>query len=247
MNDTIGWLAADWPAPAHIQAGITLRSGGVSDAPFDSFNLGDHVGDDSAAVAENRRRLVDGLSLPAEPAWLHQVHGSAVASADGAVSGDADASVGTTQEAVCAVLTADCLPVLLCDLEGTCWAAAHAGWRSLAAGVLEATVEAMPARPADIMAWLGPAIGPCHFEVGAEVRAAFVDANADDFSSFTEGARPGKFMVDLHALARARLSRSGVKNVHGAGLCTVDDKARLYSYRRDSRTGRMAALVWSTR
>lgn len=246
MNHQADFLGVDWPAPAHIRAGTTLRSGGVSAAPYASLNLGAHTEDDAVAVAENRRRLRAGLELPAEPAWLDQVHGTAVADADRAVTVAADASVGTQSGAVCAVLTADCLPVLFCDRAGRCWGAAHAGWRGLAAGVLEATIAALPARPVELMAWLGPAIGPRRFEVGAEVRAAFVDACADDFSAFVEGRRAGKFVADIYALARQRLARAGLVDVYGGGLCTMEDTSRFFSYRHGASTGRMATLIWST-
>lgn len=243
---SIGFLAADWPAPIHIRAGTTLRTGGVSAAPFDSFNHGDHTGDAPAAVAANRRRLREQLALPNEPAWLYQVHGAGVVDAEHPVTGEADASVASDAGAVCAVLTADCLPVVFCDRAGSCWGAAHAGWRGLAAGVLEATVAALPARPANLMAWLGPSIGPQRFEVGAEVRAAFVDDCVDDFVGFVEGGRRGHFMADLYALARRRLARAGLTDVYGGGLCTVDDSNRFFSYRRNPSTGRMATLIWST-
>jgi len=239
------FLAADWPAPAHIKAGTTLRSGGKSAAPYDSLNLGAHTEDDADAVAHNRAQLRDVLSLPAEPAWLDQVHGIEVANADQPIKGSADAAIGSAADAVCAVLTADCLPVVFCDKKGTRWAVAHAGWRGLAAGVLEATVDALEIKPADLMAWMGPAIGQSHFEVGAEVRAAFVDACSDDFSAFKEGAKPGKFRADIYALARSRLSRHAVKAVYGGGWCTADDD-RFYSYRQARETGRMATLIWST-
>ncbi|MDA3919271.1 MAG: peptidoglycan editing factor PgeF [Salinisphaera sp.] len=247
MNPQTDFLAADWPAPAHIRAGTTLRSGGVSVVPYDCLNLGAHTDDDRSSVAENRRRLRAGLGLSSEPAWLEQIHATNVADADQAIAAPADASVGTHVDAICTVLTADCLPVVFCDRAGRCWGAAHAGWRGLAAGVLEATIATLPARPADLMAWLGPAIGPKRFEVGAEVRATFVDGHADDFSAFVEGARPGKFMADIYALARARLRRVGVDKVYGGGLCTVEDGTRFYSYRRESSTGRMATLIWSAR
>lgn len=245
MPDEIGFLAADWSAPAHIRAGTTLRSGGVSAAPFDSFNLGDRAGDDPAVVVENRRRLRAHLALPSDPAWLYQVHGAGVADADRAINSAADASVATRGDAVCAVLTADCLPVLFCDQDGTCWGAAHAGWRGLAGGVLEATIAALPAAPNRLMAWFGPSIGAHNFEVGEDVRAAFCDAAPDDASAFTTGATPGKYLADIYALARARLARAGVDAVYGGGLCTIDDPARFYSYRRAPETGRMASLVWS--
>ncbi len=225
------FIKPDWPAPAGVHALVTTRAGGVSLPPFDSLNLGDHVGDDPAAVALNRQRLR--AFLPAEPCWLKQVHGTTVAQADGLRDAvEADASVAFLPGSVCAVLTADCLPVLFCDRKGSRVAAAHAGWRGLAAGVLESSVAAMRCDPADILAWLGPAIGPQAFEVGDEVREAFVPG------------RPGKWFADIYELARLRLMQAGVGSVHGGGFCTHADAGRFYSYRRDGTTGRMAALVW---
>lgn len=247
MNPEHDWLAADWPAPTHIRAGCTRRSGGTSQDGYAALNLGAHVGDDPARVAANRQRLVAGLDLPSEPVWLSQVHGIAVADLDDNPSRaePADAAVATRPERVVGILTADCLPVLLCDRHGRCWAGAHAGWRGLAAGVLEATVARMPARPADLLAWFGPAIGADRFEVGAEVRAAFVDHHSDDHVAFREARRPGKFRADIVALATARLRRVGVTAVYGGGPCTIADTA-YYSYRRDGeQTGRMASLIWS--
>jgi YfiH family protein len=240
------FIKPDWPAPAAVQARVTTRAGGVSLPPFDSLNLGDHVGDDPAAVAENRSRLRG--FLPAEPKWLRQVHGTAVALADSlAESAEADAAVAFHPGTVCAVLTADCLPVLFCDRRGTRVAAAHAGWRGLAAGVLEASVAAMQCPPSEILAWLGPAIGPGAFEVGPEVRKIFVDQNSEDAAAFTphpSRLTPHHFMADIYQLARLRLARAGVHAVHGGGLCTYTDAGRFYSYRRDKATGRMASLIW---
>lgn len=236
------FIKPDWPAPAGVHALVTTRTGGASLPPFDSLNLGDHVGDDPAAVALNRQRLR--AFLPAEPCWLKQVHGTAVAQADGLRDAiEADASVAFAPGTVCAVLTADCLPVLFCDRQGSRVAAAHAGWRGLAAGVLEASVAALQCESADIMAWLGPAIGPQAFEVGEEVREAFVHDLPATASAFVPGP-PGKWFADIYELARLRLARAGVGSVHGGGLCTYADAARFYSYRRDRTTGRMAALVW---
>jgi len=247
VNREIDFLEADWPAPAGIRAGTTLRTGGVSSAPFDSLNLGDRAGDSPAAVIDNRARLGSALSLPGEPAWLQQVHGTRVAHADRPIDGDADASVACAADTVCVVLTADCLPVLFCDIAGDCWGAAHAGWRGLAAGVLEATIAALPAAPDRLMAWLGPSIGAHNFEVGEDVRAAFCDRNADDAGAFSARSAPGKYLADIYALARARLARAGVQAVYGGGLCTIDDAERFYSYRRAPKTGRMASLVWRAR
>ena len=245
-TESPNFLPADWPAPAHIRAGTTLRTGGASDPPFDSFNLGDRAGDDAEAVDSNRQQLREQLALPSEPAWLYQVHGNRVVDAGAPVEGEADASVATAENAVCVVLTADCLPVLFCDRAGACWGAAHAGWRGLAGGVLETTVGALAAPADELMAWLGPSIGAHNFEVGEDVRAAFCDHAPADAHAFVPGAAPGKYFADIYALARARLERAGVTAIYGGGLCTIDDAARFYSYRRDPRTGRMASLIWST-
>lgn len=243
-------LIPDWAAPANIGALTTLRAGGYSPAPYDDgqggggLNLGTHVEDDPALVARNRallRRL-----LPAEPAWLTQVHGVNVLDA-AALPDDAcaDACISSTPGAVCVMMTADCLPVLFCDPAGTVVGAAHAGWRGLAAGVLEQTVAAMRARGADqIMAWLGPAIGPDNFEVGAEVRETFLAQQAQADVAFRPyPGRPGKYLADIYQLARQRLAMVEVRDVSGGGLCTVAD-TRFYSYRRDRTTGRMGSLIW---
>lgn len=235
-------LSPDWPAPANVRAVQTLRGGGCSPAPWDSLNLGDHVGDAPANVAANRAALR--ALLPAEPCWLTQVHGRVVVDAAAAAAGaEADAAFSRQPGKVCVVMTADCLPVLLCDRAGTVVAAAHAGWRGLADGVLEATIAAMGAAPGELMAWLGPAIGPDNFEVGDEVRAAFVAQDPAAAAAFAPG-RPGKWLADLYRLARRRLQAAGVAAVHGGGHCTVAERERFFSYRRDGATGRMATLIW---
>jgi len=243
------WLLPDWPAPAHVRAFTTTRAGGVSKSPYDSMNLAMHVGDDPSAVAENRRILR--LDLPAEPIWLNQVHGCGVAErADEAEPPCADASVAREPGTVCAVMTADCLPVLLSDRAGSVVAAAHAGWRGLAAGVLEQTVSAMSVAPGDILAWLGPAIGPEAFEVGEEVREAFVSQHRLAAIAFrpalpgTLDEAPRKWLADIYALARIRLAAIGVEAVYGGGWCTYKDAGRFFSYRRDGATGRMASLIY---
>lgn len=236
----------DWPAPPTVGACVSTRVGGVSLPPYDSLNLGSHVGDDEAAVAENRARLR--VVLPAEPVWLNQVHGVAVADADMATGvPTADAAVARQPGRVCAVLTADCLPVLFCDEGGTVVGAAHAGWRGLVEGVLEATVQRMAVPTATVLAWLGPAIGPQAFEVGEEVRAAFIAIDPAAATAFVPGVRAGKWMADLFELARQRLRRMGVVRIHGGGTCTHADGARFYSYRRDGVTGRFASLIWLAR
>lgn len=234
-------ITPDWPAPAHVKSLMTTRVGGVSVGPFTSLNLGAHVHDDPLAVIENRRRLRE--ALPAEPVWLNQIHGTQVIPADGA-SGvpDADASYTRTPHTVCAVLTADCLPVLFCARDGSVVAAAHAGWRGLAAGVLESTLDAMQVPPDEVIAWLGAAIGPDAFEVGAEVRDTFITSHPQSVAAFTP--RQHKWLADIYTLARIRLNVCGVTAVYGGGLCTYTDAARFYSYRRDGVTGRMATLIW---
>jgi YfiH family protein len=239
MND---WIVPDWPAPAGVRALVTTRSGGVSTGPYASMNLAEHVGDDPGFVAENRRRLR--THLPAEPLWLSQVHGHAVVCAEDAVEGvAADAAFTRRAGRVCAVLTADCLPVLLCNDAGTVVAAAHAGWRGLAGGVIEATLRAMNEPPAHLLAWLGPAIGPQAFEVGAEVRAAFLAHSPDAAAAFA-AQENGKWLADLYRLAGLRLHGLGVERVFGGGFCTCRDPQRFYSFRREKTTGRMATLIW---
>ncbi|HKJ07561.1 MAG TPA: peptidoglycan editing factor PgeF [Gammaproteobacteria bacterium] len=238
------WILPDWPARPAVRALSTTRRGGVSASPYASWNLAEHVGDDPRAVQTNRQRLRERLALPDEPCWLRQVHGVRVmAAAAGKPSTEADGAWTGTPGRVCAVLTADCLPVLFCDRRGTRVAAAHAGWRGLAAGVLEATLRAMGVAPQELLAWLGPAIGPAAFEVGAEVRDAFVGADAGAGEAFQAGP-DGRWYADLYALARRRLAAAGVVEVYGGGLCTYSDPERFYSYRRDGATGRMASLIW---
>ncbi|MEG2793510.1 MAG: peptidoglycan editing factor PgeF [Pseudomonas sp.] len=240
----MNWLTPDWPAPASVRACVTTREGGVSEAPFDSLNLGDHVDDRPEAVAENRRRLTDHFSI--KPAWLQQVHGIAVVHADPGIVATADASWTATPGIACAAMTADCLPALFCNRAGTRVAAAHAGWRGLAAGVLEATLDTLDVPAEDVLVWLGPAIGPKAFEVGPEVREVFINQLPEAAEAFVPSDNAGKFMADIYLLARLRLAERGVTAVYGGGFCTVTDP-RFFSYRRASRTGRFASLVWLTR
>ena len=239
-------IQPDWPAPPGVRSLMTTRRGGVSRPPWDSFNLGDHVGDDPAHVAANRALLR--AHLPAEPNWLKQVHSARVADLDRGDALEADAACSRRRGTVCAVLTADCLPVLLCDRAGSVVAAAHAGWRGLAGGVLEASVAAMDVDPGEILAWLGPAIGPQAFEIGDEVREAFVGRHAEAAAAFSPRecapGTPPKWLADIYELARVRLNRAGVTAIHGGGRCTFGEADRFFSYRRDGVTGRMAALVW---
>ncbi|MBW3165208.1 peptidoglycan editing factor PgeF [Ferrimonas balearica] len=240
------WFAVDWPAPANVRAISTDRLGGESVAPYESLNLGDHVGDEPAVVLANRAALSRDAGLPNEPAWLNQVHGTDVVCLPLTLAApDADASYSAQAEQVCTVMTADCLPVLFCNADGTEVAAAHAGWRGLLDGVLEATLSRFQASPDAIMAWMGPAIGPKAFEVGPEVRAQFIARDASAAEAFV--ARPnGKYLADLYALARQRLLQAGVTRVYGGEACTFSDPERFFSYRRDGQTGRQASLIWFT-
>ncbi|KPK08296.1 MAG: laccase [Betaproteobacteria bacterium SG8_39] len=235
----------EWNVAARVRALVTTRSGGVSSGAYAGLNLGLRCGDEVDAVLENRRRLA--ALLPASPVWLRQVHGRGVLFATPAHAGqaeqEADASVTTLPGTVCAVLVADCLPVLLADARGEAVGLAHAGWRGLSAGVIEATVAAFPCEPARLVAWLGPAIGPRVYEVGEEVRTAFVTQDPTTSVAFTP-TRPGHWFADLYALARRRLSLCGVGRVSGGAFCTYSEPERFYSFRRDRVTGRMAALAW---
>ena len=241
------WFQADWPAPRGVRALSTLRGderSGVSQAPYRCFNLGDHVGDDPIAVAVNRRRLKLGARLPSEPAWLSQVHGIGVADLDSpAAPGPADAAIARGFAKVCAILTADCLPIVFATGSGDTVAAAHAGWRGLAAGVIEATVRAMGVPPGSLVAWVGPVIGPKHFEVGTEVRDAFLAGDPRAGEAFEPNPH-GRFMADLGMLARRRLHGLGVSRIYGGGECTFTQPDRYYSHRRDGITGRQATLIW---
>ncbi|MCE1172065.1 MAG: peptidoglycan editing factor PgeF [Azovibrio sp.] len=237
------FIIPDWPAPARVRSLQTTRLGGISLPPYESLNLGLHVGDAPEAVAGNRARVA--ASLPAQPCWLEQVHGTRVLDLDeeGTRERRADAAFSRQPGRVCAVMTADCLPVLFCDREARVVAAAHAGWRGLLEGVLENTVAAMGLPPAVLMAWLGPAIGPRAFEVGEEVRQAFTARDPAAAACFVPGV-PGRHLADLYGLARLRLKACGLTSIHGGGYCTHGEAARFFSYRRDGRTGRMASLIW---
>ena len=244
------WLAPDASFPQGVHAISTLRSGGHSTGAFDSLNLAYHVGDDTSAVAANRRLLAGVAALPEEPLWLEQVHGTTVVEHEGAHVGAtpprADAAVTFEPGRVCVIMTADCLPVVFSDRAGTRIGIAHAGWRGLVGGVLEATIAALRRDPSQLLAWLGPAIGPAAFEVGPEVRAAFVARNPENAHWFA--ANPaGPYQADIYGLARAALHRAGVSNVSGGGECTSTDADRFFSFRRDRVTGRMATLAWFDR
>jgi len=276
-----GLIFPDWPAPAGVRAAFTLRTGGVSAAPYDSLNMGAAIGDSPEAVAENRRRVSEALRLPGEPGWLEQVHGTHVVTLSGGGTGGAsrgddaglvgaagpgaagaptglggasaaavagvvpkgDASVAWGPGRVCAIRVADCMPVLFAARDGSAVGAAHAGWRGLAGGVLEATVERLGVPASHLIAWMGPAIGQANFEVGDDVRTAFIATDPDAASAFVPNAR-GRWQCDLYALGRRRLAAMGVAGVYGGGWCTFADSERFFSFRRNAQTGRMAALIW---
>ena len=239
------WIVPDWPAPHNVRSLSTTRHGGVSEGGYTCLNLGDHVGDEAEAVSANRARLR--ASVPAEPLWLRQVHGlSVVDAATCAEAGEApfaDASFSRVADVVCTVMTADCLPVLLCDRAGTVVAAVHAGWRGLQAGVIEQAVAAMQRPAHELLVWLGPAIGPTAFEVGDDVRDAFLGVSAQAAAAFVSLPN-GKWLADIYLLARQRLSSLGVDAVSGGDFCTFGEADRFFSFRRDGATGRMASLVW---
>lgn len=235
-------IIPDWPAPLNVRALQTTRKGGVSAVPYDTLNLGLHVGDDSVRVNRNRQSLAP--FMPSEPVWLEQVHGTVVANAD--MAGclvQADACIARHRGSVCVVMTADCLPVLLCDKQGGVVGAAHAGWKGLATGVIEATVQAMNVTPQNLMAWLGPAISQQAFEVGEEVRAAFVAVQPQAVSAFIPGQN-GKWLADIYALARLRLNALGITQIYGGNHCTYSESDTFFSYRRDGITGRMGTFIW---
>ncbi len=239
-------LLPEWPVPAHVRAITTTRHGGVSVAPWYSLNLAERVADDMRNVQRNRQILSTFLDFPHEPVWLQQVHGSNVAVADAYADQPCDAGVTRQEKIPCAVLTADCLPVLLTDCPGTVVAAAHAGWRSLAAGVLENTINSMSVPASAVLAWMGPAIGPKNFMVGKDVYQTFTDFSAEADKAFT--AIDGSYwLCDIYRLARQRLNAIGVTRIYGGGRCTYEEQDSFYSFRRDGITGRMASLIWLNR
>ena len=238
-------IAPDWPAPGRVRAASTTRTGGTSGGPWRSLNLADHVADDGAAVSRNRARLRHALVLPEGPRWLVQRHGARVVEAGSAPDGaPADGIVAREPGMVCAVLAADCMPVLLCDRDATVVAALHAGWRGIAAGILEAGIRAAGTAPGELMAWLGPAIATERYEVGPDVRDALLAGDPDAVDAFRPSGPPGRWRADLERVVRRRLARCGVGSVHGGGTCTASDPGRFFSHRRDGVTGRMATLVW---
>ncbi|MCI0401847.1 MAG: peptidoglycan editing factor PgeF [Gammaproteobacteria bacterium] len=240
----VGWIEADWPAPSWIHAVTTTRDGGVSAPPFAGLNLAEEVGDRPEAVAYNRSLLKDCLRLPSEPNWLKQQHGTRVIEIpDAGKNREVDGACTEQDGVICAVLTADCLPLLLCDRQGTRVAAVHAGWRGLSAGVIEAAL-ALLQRPAnEVLAWLGPAIGPQKYEVGPEVRDAFLESTNSASKAFASHS-PGHWLADLYGLARGQLRERGITKIYGGNYCTFSDPDNFFSHRRDGATGRMATLIW---
>jgi len=239
------FITPDWPAPDRVKAVSTCRSGGVSEGGYASLNLANHVGDNAPAVMQNRLTLVDQFQLPAKPVWLEQVHGSRVlelAQYEGSQVVQADASISRNSHAVCAVMTADCLPILLCKEDGTAVAAVHAGWRGLLEGIVDNAVMKL-AEPGEIIAWLGPAIGPEHFEVGTEVKDAYVSQHGVMKQCF-QRVDSEHYLADLYALARIVLLKCGVKRIYGGEYCTYNQADQFFSYRREPITGRMASLIW---
>jgi YfiH family protein len=242
MSVPLGF-APEWPAAARVRSLVTERAGGASSGSYAALNLGVHVGDSPERVAENRARLRAGVPLPSEPVWLEQVHGATVLDLDRDTVVAADGAVTSRAGVVCAVLTADCLPVIFAARDGSRVGVAHAGWRGLLNGVLPAAVRALRTPPADIVAWLGPAIGAASYEVGAEVRDAYLTRDAAAAAAFAPNSR-GRWHADLYALARASLAKAGIAEVHGGGFCTYREADRFFSHRREAPCGRFATLVW---
>ncbi len=246
MNERVpaSLILPNWPAPERVRAVSTTRLGGISAPPYDSLNLAEHVADDPVRVAKNRQWLAVKAGYRLSPAWLTQVHGNNVVEAETVQEPvAADAAWIRQPGKPCVVMTADCLPVLLCDRAGTVVGAAHAGWRGLAKGVIAATVARMNTPPSDLLVWLGPAIGPTAFEVGAEVRSAFLELDANNIDCF-QPSPAGRWLADIYQLARRQLRRLGVSAIYGGDYCTFSDSERFFSYRRDNQTGRMATLIW---
>lgn len=239
------YITPEWPAPSHIKAYTTLRSGGVSKPPFDQFNLATHVGDNEAHVLQNRKILKETLGLPADPIWIEQTHSTiAINAHPDNRECEADASFSNELNQVCVVLTADCLPILLCNKKGTYIAAIHAGWRGLANGIIESTLIELNLPNEEWLAWLGPAIGPANFEVGDEVRSQFLLRHPEALYAFTPSSN-GRWLANLYALAKLSLLKQGIESIYGGQFCTYSDSKRFYSYRRDgTQTGRMASLIW---
>lgn len=237
------WLQADWPAPNFIKAGTTLRQGGDSVSPYDSFNLATHVGDDFEVVKQNRAKL----NLPSGSQWLEQTHSTrAVSLPNDEATPKADAAYTLEDNIVCTVMTADCLPLLITDKKGSCVAAIHAGWRGLCDGIIEVTIKKLPVEPESLLVWLGPAIGPDVYEVGKDVYDAFVSVDSNAKQSFT-ATTEGHWLFNIYHLARMRLNKLGVNKIYGGDHCTLSEEEHFFSYRRDNVTGRMASMIWIDR
>jgi len=239
----LSFIRPEWPAPANIHAAMTTRWGGGSLPPYDSLNLGDHVGDDLRTVTNNRALVEQQLRLPSQVRWLHQTHSTIAVQVTGSDC-EGDASYSKKSGVVCAVMTADCLPLLVCNREGTEVAAIHAGWRGLHDGIIESTIARLDSAPDQLMVWLGIAIGPDQFEVGAEVRRQFINEDGSAENAFKPSSREGYWLADIYRLARIRLNRLGIDDIYGGGLCSYSDSEAFFSYRRDGVTGRMGALIW---
>lgn len=241
----MNFIQADWPAPSHIKAFTSTRQKGISKPPYEEFNLGDHVGDCKEAVLHNRKKLKEVLNLVNEPIWIRQTHSTiAIEAIPQHRFKEADACFTTNRNQVCVVLTADCLPILICNKQGTCVAAIHAGWRGLLNGIIDSTFKAFHSSSDIFMAWLGPAISSWHYEVGEEVRTAFLNQLPEAVHAFAPSPHQ-RWLADLYALARLKLQKQGVKDIYGGEYCTFSEKERFYSYRRDGeKTGRMASLIW---
>jgi YfiH family protein len=239
---TVNWYEADWPAADFIKAGTTLRKDGVSTAPYASFNLATHVDDEVALVEQNRAML--NLDIPTSPQWLEQTHSTeAILLPCEDIIPKADAAYTTEKNIACAVMTADCLPLLITNKQGSCVAAVHAGWRGLCDGIIEATVKKLPAAPESLLVWLGPAISADVYEVGKEVYDAFTKSNSKAKEAFTPTSEQ-HWLFDIYRMATLRLNNLGVKHIYGGGRCTLSEKEDFFSYRRDGVTGRMASLIW---
>lgn len=241
---TIDLIHAHWNVAPIIKAGMTMRTGGFSHLPYYSFNLGDHVGDNPDAVAKNRALLCQSLNLPSSPIWLNQIHSNRCIVANHDTDLNADAIITRDRNCVLAIMTADCLPILLTNKSATIIGAVHAGWKGLAAGILENTLLKMQCHPDELVAWVGPAIGPCHFEVGMDVFTVFVNKDSQNKTFFTPHSTQGKFYANLPGLAQKILHGFGVKEVYCSNICTYQHSESLFSYRRDGVTGRMASLIW---
>ncbi len=249
MSKNKHWLVPDWPAPVNIHAATTLRTGGVSKEPYLSLNPATHVNDLTERVLQNQKIISDMLSLPADPIWLDQIHSNRIVKAGKtATPQQADASYSSESGVVCVVMTADCLPLLICSKDGKKIAAIHAGWRGLLSGVISNSISELAgvppiAKPTDLLVWLGPAIGPNCFEIGIEVREAFIEKSKDYEKAF-KVKNNGKYLADIYQLAKIELNTLGIINIYGGTYCTMTEKDRFFSYRRDNQTGRMATLIW---